>query len=178
MAQTRAAIRYAKAVLDLAKDQQSAEVVNADMKSIANAVAGSTDLKDMLLSAVVPSTIKKSALLAVFTDINQLSVNLIDTLIQNKRINVLGEVARKYTELFDVSQGRQVATVTTAVALSDELKLKVLAKVKELTGKDAEIVSVVDDSILGGFILRVGDIQYDASIANKLQKLKREFTLN
>ena len=55
---------------------------------------------------------------------------------------------------------------------------KVLAKVKELTGKDAEIESIIDESILGGFILRVGDIQYNASIANKLSKLKREFTLN
>lgn len=178
MAQTRAAIRYAKAVLDLAKDQKSAEVVNADMKSIANAVAVSTDLKDMLLSAVVPSTIKKSALLAVFTNLSQLSINLIDTLIQNKRISILGEVAQKYNELFDAGQGKEVATVTTAVALTDDLKAKVLAKVKELTGKEAEITSVIDASILGGFILRVGDIQYDASIANKLQKLKREFTLN
>ena len=80
--------------------------------------------------------------------------------------------------MFDEGQGRQVATVTTAVAITDELKAKVLAKVKELTGKEAEIVSVVDESILGGFILRVGDTQYDASISNKLQKLKREFTLN
>ena len=72
----------------------------------------------------------------------------------------------------------EIAKVTTAVPLTDELKVKVLAKVKELTGKDAEIQSTVDESILGGFILRVGDIQYDASIANKLDKLKREFTLN
>ncbi len=178
MAQTRAAIRYAKAVLDLAKEQQSAEVVNADMKSIANAVAASTDLRDMLLSAVVPSKIKKSALLAVFTELSTLSVNLIDTLIQNKRIDILGGVAGKFTELYNEDQGKQVAKVTSAVPLTEELKAKVLAKVKELTGKDAELVNVIDESILGGFILRVGDIQYDASIANKLQKLKREFTLN
>jgi F-type H+-transporting ATPase subunit delta len=54
----------------------------------------------------------------------------------------------------------------------------VLAKVKELTGKTTEIENTVDESILGGFILRVGDLQYDASIANKLNNLKREFTLN
>lgn len=178
MAQTRVAIRYAKAVLDLAKDQKTAAVVNADMKSMANAVAASKDLKDMLLSAVVPSAVKKSALLAIFTDLNTLSVNLIDTLVANKRLNILDEVAQKYNELFDESQGRQIAKVTSAVALSDDLKAKVLAKVKELTGKDAEITNLVDPTILGGFILRVGDIQYDASIANKLNKLKREFILN
>ena len=62
MAQTRAAIRYAKAVLDLAKDQKTAEVVNTDMKLIVEAVAVSKDLKDMLLSGAVPSSVKKSAL--------------------------------------------------------------------------------------------------------------------
>ena len=178
MAQTRAAIRYAKAVLDLAKDQKSAPTINADMKSIANAVESSKELKDMLYSPVVPNKTKKSALLAVFKDLNILSINLIDTLIANRRINILGYVAEKYNDLFDQEQGTQVAKVTSVVPLSDELKNMVLAKVKELTGKDAEINNVIDESILGGFILRVGDIQYDASIANKLSKLKREFTLN
>jgi len=75
-------------------------------------------------------------------------------------------------------RGTQVATVTTAIPLTSDLKTKVLAKVKELTGKEAEVKNIIDETILGGFILRVGDIQYNASIANKLDKLKREFTLN
>ncbi len=178
MAQTRAAIRYAKAVLDLAKDQKSAVTVNNDMKSVANAIEGSKELKDMLYSPVVPTATKKSALLAVFKDLNKLSVNLIDTLIENKRINILGDVAEQYNKLFDDEQGTQIAKVTTAVPLSDELKKLVLMKAKELTGKDSEINNVIDESVIGGFILRVGDLQYDASIANKLSKLKREFTLN
>lgn len=178
MAQTRIAVRYAKAVLDLAQEQKSADAVNADMKSMANAVEASAELKDMLLSAVIPATTKQTALFAIFKDLNTLSSNLIATLIANKRIDILGEVAKKYTELYNESQGKQVAKVTTAVPLSEELQAKVLAKVKELTGKEADIENVVDESILGGFILRIGDIQYDASIANKLNKLKREFTLN
>lgn len=178
MAQSRAAIRYAKAILDLAKDQKSAPSINDDMKSIANAVAASRELNDMLHSPVIPVATKKSALLAVFTDLNTLSLNLIDTLIENKRIDILGAVAETYNNLFDKEQGIQIAKVTSAVPLSDELKTMVLAKVKELTGNNAEIINVVDESILGGFVLRVGDLQYDASISNKLNKLKREFTLN
>ena len=178
MAQTRAAIRYAKAILDLAKDQKSLPVINDDMKSIANAVAASRELKDMLHSPVIPTATKKSALLAVFKDLNSLSLNLIDTLIANNRIDILGAVAETYNQLFDKEQGIQVAKVTSAVPLTDELKKLVLTKVKELTGNDAEIINIVDETILGGFILRVGDLQYDASISNKLNKLKREFTLN
>jgi len=178
MAGARAAIRYAKAVLSLASDQNTVDAVYSDMKLIANTIVGSEQLNEMLQSPVINSAIKKAALLEVFNNINVLSVNLIETLIKNKRINQLGDVAERYNELYDQLKGIQVAEVTTAVPLTDELKNKALAKVKELTGKEATIKSEVDASILGGFILRVGDIQYNASIANKLNKLKREFTLN
>jgi F-type H+-transporting ATPase subunit delta len=174
----RAAIRYAKALLSLAEEQKSAEVLNNDMSSIATAVGNSKELSDMLQSPVIPATIKKSALLEIFKNSNTLTNNLIDTLISNKRIHLLGDVAQNYNQLYTQSQGEQVAKVTTAVPLTEELKTKVLAKVKELTGKEASIMSIIDESIIGGFILRVGDVQYDASIANKLNKLKREFTLN
>jgi len=178
MAGVRAAIRYAKALLSLASDQNTVDAVYSDMKLIANTIVGSEQLNEMLQSPVINSAIKKAALLEVFNNINVLSVNLIETLIKNKRINQLGDVAERYNELYDQLKGIQVAEVTTAVPLTDELKNKALAKVKELTGKEATIKSEVDASILGGFILRVGDIQYNASIANKLNKLKREFTLN
>jgi len=178
MAGARAAIRYAKAVLSLASDQNTVDAVYSDMKLIENTIAGSEELNDMLQSPVINSAVKKSALLEVFNNLNSLGVNLIETLIKNKRINLLADVAKKYNELYDQLKGIQVAEVTTAVPLTDELKNKALAKVKELTGKEATIKSHVDASILGGFILRVGDIQYNASIANKLDKLKREFTLN
>ncbi len=178
MAGARAAIRYAKAILELAKDQKATDVVNDDMKLIAKTIAESKDLSDMLQSPVVRSSAKKSVLLEVFKKSNKITGSLIDTLISNKRLSILGEVASKYSLLYDQLKGTEVAQVTTAVPLTDDLKVKVLAKVKELTGKDVEVKNIIDESILGGFILRVGDIQYNASIANKLNKLKREFTLN
>ena len=178
MSGSRAAIRYAKAVLSLATDQKSAEAVNSDMKSITNTIAQSEDLNQMLQSPVVRSSDKKAVLMSVFKDANVATANLIDTLISNKRLALLNDVAVSYTELYDQMRGTQVASVTTAVPITADLKTKVLAKVKELTGKEAEVENIIDESILGGFILRVGDIQYNASIANKLDKLKREFTLN
>lgn len=178
MAESRAAIRYAKAVLELANNQNSAEVVNTDMMIIANTVAGSKDLSDMLQSPVIRFSVKKAALLEIFKDINNVTKNLVDTLITNKRLNILGEVASKYNQLFDALRGSEIATVTTAVPMTNALEAKVLAKVKELTNKSVELKNIVDESILGGFVLRVGDKQYNASIANQLNKLRREFTLN
>ena len=178
MAGTRAAIRYAKAVLSLAKDQNTDDAVNIDMKQIATAIAKSDDLNVMLQNPVVRSSTKKKALLAIFNNSNIITINLIDVLITNKRLSLLGEVALKVNQLYDKLKGTEVAMVTTAIPLSDNLTSKVLAKAKELTGKDVEIKNIVDKSIIGGFILRIGDVQYNASITNKLNKLKREFILN
>jgi len=72
----------------------------------------------------------------------------------------------------------QVAKVTTAIALSPALETKIQAKVKELTGNEAEIQNIIDESIIGGFILRVGDIQYNGSVHAQLNNLKREFKNN
>jgi F-type H+-transporting ATPase subunit delta len=178
MAGARAAIRYAKALLDLANSQNSTETLNSDMTLIANTIAKNKDLAIMLESPVIRTSVKKAILQEIFSDSNQLTTSLIDTLIQNKRIAILGAVAEKYNQLYDDLRGSQIAIVTTAVPLTGDLELKVLAKVKELTDKAVELENIVDESILGGFILRVGDKQYNASIANQLNKLKREFTLN
>ncbi len=178
MAGTRAAIRYAKAVLSLALSQNKAEAVNEDMKGIANTIAQSEDLASVLSNSVVKAEAKKAALLAIFPKLDTISTGVFDVLIANKRIDLLNAVALKYTELFDAHNGKEAAQVITAVPLTKDLEAKVLAKVKALTNKAVDLESIVDETILGGFILRVGDKQFDASISNKLNKLKREFTLN
>ena len=178
MAGTRAAIRYAKAILSLALSEKNADKVKDDMKSIANTIAENEDLANMLDNSVVKTETKKAALNAIFPNLNKISNSLFDLLISNKRIDILNQVAIKYSVLFDEHNGKELAEVTTAVPLTKDLETKVLSKVKELTNKTVELKSIVDENILGGFILRVGDKQYDASISNKLNKLKREFTLN
>ncbi|WP_274474183.1 ATP synthase F1 subunit delta [Mangrovimonas aestuarii] len=179
MAGVRAAVRYAKAVLDLAQEKQVAEAVNNDMVSITKTVEASTELQQVLQNAVINPEAKKAALLGIFTDLNAVTAGLIDTLISNKRLNIIYAVANKYIELYKVAQGIEVAHVTTAVPLTEELKTKVLDKVKTLTNSTKiELESTVDADIIGGFVLRVGDKQYNASIANQLQTLKRQLTLN
>ncbi|HZW62658.1 MAG TPA: ATP synthase F1 subunit delta [Flavobacteriaceae bacterium] len=178
MSESRAAIRYAKALLALANEQQQAEAIQKDMKFIVNTIAEHNELAMVLKNAVVKGEEKKEILHKVFTTIQPLSKSLFNLLTDNKRIDILETVAAKYSQLFDIQTGKETATVTTAVPMTNEMEIKVLAKVKELTSKSVELHNVIDETILGGFILRVGDKQYNASIASKLNKLKREFTLN
>ena len=178
MAGSRAAIRYAKAALSLASDQKAAEAVNNDMIGIANTIAESVELDQVLKSSVIKTEVKKAVLDKIFPGLNKISSDLFNVLITNKRIDILGDVAAKYTVLFDELSGKEVAQVTTAIPMTEDLEIKVLAKIKQLTTKAVELENVVDESILGGFILRIGDKQYNASVANKLNRLKREFSLN
>lgn len=172
---SRAAVRYAKAILELAKEQGNADVVFAEMQQIREVVAESEDLKDLLNSPLIKAEIKKSSLKAVFVNSNAITQGLFDTLVDNKRVSILPNVAESFVALYKQDQGKQVAIVTTAVPLDAALETKVLEKVKELTGKETAIESVVDESIIGGFVLRVGDLQYNASIASQLANLKRSF---
>ncbi len=177
MSNNRAALRYAKAVLSLSEDEKVADETYSNMQLIASTINGSDELQTVLSSSIIKSDVKKKALLAIFENqINPISKNLIDLLINNKRLTDFGTVASQYITLYDAERGKEEAKVTTAIPLTDALKTQVLAKVKELTGKTAILENIVNPDILGGFILRVGDIQYDASIANKLTVLKRQFS--
>lgn len=176
MSGTKAALRYAKAILNLALEQKKEVEVNNDMLLIANTIGESKDLQLLLTSPILKSDKKKSVLKEIFSNkISSLSSSLINLLIDNERLAILDEVSKKYISLFDSLKGKEIAKVTTAIALDDELNNKVLQKVKEITGKEAIVENIINPDIIGGFILRVGDIQYDASIANKLQVLKRQF---
>jgi F-type H+-transporting ATPase subunit delta len=173
---SRAAIRYAKAILSFALEQQKEVEVNNDMLLVANTIQDSKELQLLLNSPVLKTELKKSALKEIFeSKTSPLTIGLINLLIDNKRLPILGEVAKKYNVIFDSLKGIEVAKVTTAIPLTEELNQQVLRKVIEITGKQATIESIINPDIIGGFILRVGDIQYDASVANKLQVLKRKF---
>jgi F-type H+-transporting ATPase subunit delta len=176
MSESRAAVRYAKATLDLAKENKALDALEKDMRSIAETIAESKELSDFLNSPVVKSADKKNVISEVFKGSNQITEGLITTLLDNKRIGLLYDVAQKYIILNEDLKGQGVAYVTTAVPITEELEKKILQKVEELTGKKVVVENKVDAAILGGFVLRVGDLQYDASISNKLGNLKREFT--
>ena len=179
MKQTRAALRYAKAVLDLAIDLKKADEVNENMQFISSTIDDTKDLQIMLGSPVIKAEQKKDVLKAIFGEgINTISLGLINQLVDNKRLAILDDVAKQYTIIYDHFKGTQIAKVTTAIPLTDDLKEKVLIKVKGIIGKKVTLENIVDPSIIGGFILRVGDKQYDASILGKINNLRREFDDN
>ena len=173
MSSVKAALRYAKALLALVQDKEVALQVNDDMSLILNTVSQSVELQELLNSPVVHPEVMNKTLNALFPQVSKESSNLFATLVSNKRVDLLYHVASKYLALYAEANGDQTAVVTTAVALEGDLEVKVLDKLKSLTGKNVTVKNIIDESIIGGFILRVGDLQYNASVANQLNKLKK-----
>ncbi|MGK4566597.1 ATP synthase F1 subunit delta [Flavobacterium sp. 3HN19-14] len=176
MAGTRAAIRYAKAVLDTAHDSGVAVDVNADMATIASTINANAELSAFIVNPTLGTDAKESALLEIFADVNPLTKNLFALLAGNKRFEMVSEIASEYNRLFDEMNGVEVAKVTTAISMDKDLEAKVMSKILTFSNKKIVIENIVDPAIIGGFILRMGDKQYNASIANSLQVLKRELS--
>ena len=176
MASTRAAIRYAKAILEMADTIGVANEVNGDMNLIASTIKGNLELNTFIQNPTIRVELKENALQAIFAQVNGVTTGLFRLLFENKRFEILEAIALEYSKLFDIMNGVEVAKVTTAIPMDAALEAKVLAKIATLSDKKITIENNVDASIIGGFILRIGDKQYNASVANRLQVLKRELS--
>ena len=176
MAGTRAAIRYSKAILDLANSKGVAEVVSDDMKTIATTINGNLELSTFIQNPTIKVEVKEKALLEVFAESNSVTKGLFHLLFENKRFEILGAIAVEYGKLSDLANGKELAQVTTAFPMDAALEAQVLAKIATLSDKKITLENIVDPAIIGGFILRIGDKQYNASVYNRLQVLKKEFS--
>ncbi len=176
MTGSRAAIRYAKAILEMSQASETAVQVAEDMALMAETLKGNDELKSFINNPTIKADVKEAALKEVFAGTQNITQGLFHLLHENKRFNILEQIAIEYKVQFDEMNGEEVATVTTAFPLTAELEAKVLTKVKEFSDKKITLKNVVDPSIIGGFIIRVGDKQYNASVANSLLTLKREFS--
>ncbi len=176
---TRAALRYAKATLNLAKEKGFAKEINDDMLLIDKTISDNVDLLNMLKSPIIKSAVKKTVLTELFKNkINSISMGVINLLIENNRLQLLPLVATEYTIIYEFLQGVEIAQVTSAVPLTKELETRILKKVKQISGKNITLNNIIDPSIIGGFILRVGDKQCDSSISGQLKQLRSKFEDN
>lgn len=176
MTGSRAAIRYAKAILEMAQASGVAEQVSKDMSHIAATVSDNKELQDFIGSPTIKAEVKQSALNEVFAGSQNLTKGLFRLLLENKRFGILNQVALQYGVQYDVMNGVETATVTTAFPITPELEAKVMDKIKEFSDKKITIKNIVDPAIIGGFIIRIGDKQFNASVANQLLTLKRELS--
>lgn len=173
MSELRAAARYAKAVMEYAQEQKQLEQAEQDMVLIRETLAENRDLRAVLNSPVIKGSDKQAILEGLFKKASKTTLNLFALLEENKRIGLLDEVAGQFIQLYEELKGQDVASVLTAVPLTEALEQKILKQLKAITGKDVTLNNEIDPNMIGGFVLRVGDLEYNASLDGKLAHLKR-----
>ncbi|MGB5315502.1 MAG: ATP synthase F1 subunit delta [Robiginitalea sp.] len=174
MSEHRASYRYAKALMDLAVERDQVSGMDGDMRLILDTIQENESLRDVLRSPTLTGVDKKNALKTLFKGAQPLTMELFNLLATNKRIGILKGIAEQFIALFEQMKGHEVATVVTAVPLNKDLEAKILKKLQEISGKEVTLENEIDTDLIGGFILRVGDLEYNASISGKLEKLERK----
>ena len=174
-----AAKRYAKSLLSLALEQGAVDAVHTDMLLVRQAITDSKELKSLLVSPIVKSDKKTAILSEIFKGkISELSDKFIALVTSKGRESFLPSIAVAYEEAYRTHKNISTVEVTSAIALSEEQKKKILALAAKQGVENAEVVEKVDPSLIGGFVMRMGDRQIDTSISNKINALKQELIKN
>lgn len=180
MPNPRLASRYAKSLIDLSIEKGQLEEVYADLQWLQAACKGSRDLVNLLRSPIVKSDAKKKILEAVTNGkISALTAAFNNLLIAKGRESNLPEIINAGIKLYKDHKHIQTVTLKTAVPVSDSIKDAIIAKVKE-AGKfpTIELETLVDEALIGGFVLQTGDKLVDASIAYDLKAIAKQFDNN
>ena len=165
--------RYAEAVFDLALEKEALDEWSRDLRSIAGFV-GERDVAMVLSSNRVPRGEKLRLLEAgLRADIGRLAMNLVRLLNERDKIMQAPDIQQVFQELVDEHRGIAHAVVTTAVPLTEDDQRAVAERLSAITGKRVDVTPVVDESIIGGMVARIGDQLMDGSTRTRLQALKR-----
>lgn len=167
------AARYAKSLIELAKEKNVVEAVYEDMKLFKDTAEKNRGLMLALKSPVVRHEKKLAILKAIFQDkVNAVSFSIFTIITKKNRESILDAIADEFIKAYNEYRGIQKATVITSTPLTEELRKQFNTIVATATGKTVELEEKVDPSLIGGYLLRVNDRQIDASLRNRLNELK------
>lgn len=174
---SKAASRYAKSLIDLSTEQNALEELKNDMVLFEQVVDNNSELEAILKNPIVPLDKKTGILEDVFGGkVHKITANFLKLVVNKGRAGILFETAKQFINQYQAIKGIVTAEVTSAIALTDASRTEIVSLVKkELGAKEVVVKEKVNENLIGGFILKVGDKQFDASIASGLSKLKKEF---
>ena len=172
--QSRAAIRYAKAIYEIADEENFINEIFNDMIRIKQLNRDSSDFKNLLSNSIIDSFDKKKAVLSLLEKNNSITEKLLDLLIHNKRVAIITDIANSFIQLYNKNNNIKEAVVITASPIEKDLEKRILSQIKIPAAKSITLTNLIDSSIIGGFIIRYDGKEYNASIKQKLKNLKTE----
>ncbi len=165
---------YAGALFEVAKDKGKLDTLREQLGQFADAVDGNRDLQVFFFSPYFSSAEKREGIAKTISGANPELVNFLELLAEKQRMPALFGIRKRFDELWDEANQRLEVTLTSAIELDPSVIESVGAEIERKTGKTIELTSEVDESIVGGLVLQVGNRVLDASIRNRLEKLRRE----
>jgi len=180
MSAYRIAVRYAKSLHDLAVEQKKLDRILEDVEAFYTLMQN-RDFQLFIKSPVIQHKRKSEVMEKLLADkFDPLTMAFLRILFNKGREKFLGEVAKEFITIFKKLRGISTVKVTSAVKLEDKAIQDIEAKLKSegITGAHTEFHTLVDADMIGGFILEVDDLVYDASLAHKLETLRRDFVHN
>ncbi len=175
MNESKISVRYAKALYYLSKEKNLHKQVKGDMVYLLKLVASVAEFKSLLDDPILKPSQKMTVLNSVLKDhVQQVTQSFIELIVQNNRLNHLDSIARIYIDLFKRDLGIESATLITAVPIDEGLRHTLHRIIEKRLNIKVEVEEKTDSSLIGGFVLKIGNQQIDASISNQLEKIKKE----
>ncbi len=180
MTDSRAASRYVKSLLDLAVERKVLEDVHRDMLLFSEVSAQSRQFRLLLQNPIIKHEQKLAVLKRIFDGkVNSLTMAFFDIITRKNREPILASIAREFHNAYNEYKGIGKAIVTSARPLDAGARAEFERLVKRYSEKEeVELIEEVDPDLIGGFVLRIGDRQIDASISSKIKALKLQFSEN
>lgn len=175
----RAAIRYAKALMQLSKEKNCLQATYKDMLLLDSVCKENKDLRLLLSSPIVNSKKKLEILTQIFdSKTSDLTKTYISIITNKKREALIPEISESFISQYKRYSNIQEATIITSTKISQKTKDKVVKYIQAQGAKKVELLEVVNEKIIGGAIIRIEDKQLDLSISNEISKLRQTFNIN
>lgn len=172
--------RYARALLEIGTSEGNLDALVSDMTKVAETLESSVELRAAVLNPMVPLPSKKAILsdICARLSVGKTAKNTAMLLGDRRRLILLPEIAMMLREMNDAKKGLLRAEVVTAVALSDGFYQKLLATLEKLSNKRVVLDKKHDPALIGGVVLRIGDLVLDSSLKTRLDGLKHALLPN
>lgn len=176
MKSTKSAGRYAKALLELAQEQNKTDIVESNMLEVVKASKETHDFQVFLNSPIIKVDKKIDVMNQLFSNFDSLTMSFLELITKNGRENLITAIANSFLAQLKELRGIVPVSITSASPLDEKTREVILSKVKSIASGKLEVEEIIDKTIIGGFVVRLGDKQIDASVASQLNRMKQELT--
>jgi F-type H+-transporting ATPase subunit delta len=165
---------YAEALFSVARENDKLGSIHEQLGLIVDALDEYRELQIFFFSPYFSSTEKRDGISKAISGAEEELVNFLELLAEKHRMPAIYAVRRIFDELWAAERKRLEVILTSAVELDPKLVESVGAEIEKHTGREIDLETVVDEDVLGGLVLRVGNMICDASVRNKLERVRRE----